>query len=420
MTRSSRGRRRAKPTGTGSAPPPRATGEGSARSEPPAREGSARSEPSTREGSERSERATRDGSARSEPPARDGAASLPSAHAGSAGAAREARGLRRLVGGLRGAFAAWVTFWDRREPATSLALVRILVAVVLLGDLVQAYAYGLVEAIWGPPPEGLGWGGQGNNAPLAARWLGASADTAWIVWGTGVISALTLAAGAASRVSAFVLAFTWAQLGLLAPDSDRGIDFLLRGVLLILALSPCGARWSIDAWLRRRIGRPFPDLVPAWPRYLLFLQLIWCYFSAGHNKTDKAWGPLENFAALGNILTDPHFARFDPAWVAPGYPLLQLATASTMLFELGSPLMILLTYWSATAERPGQLRRWANRLRLRWLWIATGVGFHVGIAVTMRLGIFPWGLLALYPVLFHPDELSRAGAWLRSRLRRGA
>ena len=36
------------------------------------------------------------------------------------------------------------------------------------------------------------------------------------------------------------------------------------------------------------------------------------------------------------------------------------------------------------------------------MWIATGVVFHLGIAMTLKLGIFPWGMLALYPVLFAP------------------
>ncbi|HWM86966.1 MAG TPA: HTTM domain-containing protein, partial [Kofleriaceae bacterium] len=294
---------------------------------------------------------------------------------------------------------AWIELWDRREPPTIQALVRILVAIVLLSDLLQARSYGLVEAIWGPPPDGLAWGSQGPGAAAAARWFGASIDTAWLLWWTAALSAICMIAGFATRLSVLVLALSWAQLGYFAPDSDRGIDFMLRAVLLVLVFSHCHACWSVDAWLRRRIGRPFPAQVPAWPRYLLFAQVCWIYFSAGHNKSDKAWGPIDNFTALANILTDPHFARFDPAWVDPFFPMLQLSALATMVFELSAPLMILFTYWYATRERPGRLRRISNLLRLRWLWIITGVGFHIGIALMMRLGIFPWGMMALYPVL---------------------
>jgi hypothetical protein len=81
--------------------------------------------------------------------------------------------------------------------------------------------------------------------------------------------------------------------------------------------------------------------------------------------------------------------------------------------------MILLTWWHSTRDRPGRLRRLSNFLRMRWVWMLTGLSFHVGIAVTMRLGIFPWGMIALYPALLRPDEITRAIAWLQSRIPRG-
>ena len=104
-------------------------------------------------------------------------------------------------------------------------------------------------------------------------------------------------------------------------------------------------------------------------------------------------------------------------WVPSIYELTQAATLATMLFELGAPVMIVLTYLHATRDRGGRLR-WINKLRLRWIWIATGVGFHLGIAVTLRLGIFPWGMLSIYPVLFHPSEITCAEAKVTALWRR--
>ena len=343
-----------------------------------------------------------------------GAADEVSAPGDAIGAGRARPRRNRLVRPL----AWWVALWDGREPPTALALVRILVATVLLGDLLQALVYGLVPTVWGPPPEGLAWGGVGINGSAIGRWLGPSTETGWLLWGGTVVIALCVIFGVLTRISCILLALAWAQLGWMSPDSDRGIDFMLRAVLMVLACSGCHARWSVDAWVRRKLRRPFPALVPSWPRYLLFLQLIWIYFSAGHNKSDGAWGPLEGYSALARILTDPHFARFPATWIQWFYPLLQIGTGLTMVFELGSVLMLPLTYWSATRDRPGFLRKWANKLRLRWGWIILGVQFHIGIGVMMRLGIFPWGMLALFPVLFHPEELVRAETWIRSRLPR--
>jgi hypothetical protein len=93
-----------------------------------------------------------------------------------------------------------------------------------------------------------------------------------------------------------------------------------------------------------------------------------------------------------------------------------------MAFEYSSPIIVLLIYWWRTPERPGRLRRFANRYRVRWAWMALGTSFHLGIAVTMRLGIFPFGILALYPLLVHPDEWAALrdrrripAAWIRKQ-----
>jgi len=312
---------------------------------------------------------------------------------------------------MRGLWAAWVELWDRREPATAQVLVRIGVGLCALFDLLQVRWLGLVQAVWAAPPLGMAYGG--SDAHWATRWLGASAGTAELLWWAAVIAIAAFTIGLATRAAGLVFVLVYAQMAHLAPDSDRGIDITLRVAIGILVLSSCHARWSVDAWIRRRLGRPFPDLVPAWPRLLLFAQLIWIYFSGGHNKVGPEWGPIGHFSALANVMSDPAFSRFAPDWVPSVYPLTQIATASVMAFEWGAPLMIPLTWFHATADRPGRLRRICNRLRLRWAWLAIGVGFHLGIAVVMRLGIFPWGMLAIYPVLLHPGELVAAEAWLR-------
>jgi hypothetical protein len=318
--------------------------------------------------------------------------------------------VRRLGRNVQGAFGAWVELWDRREPPTALALVRILVAVVLLGDFLTVLQLGLVEALWSPPPEGFI---NARALPWFVEQVGAGPDMAWGLWAAEVAALVGMLTGTLTRVSCVAFVLVSAQLAELSPDGDRGIDTILRLVVSILAFSQSHARWSVDAWIRRRIGRPFSALVPAWPRILIFVQVIWIYFSSGHNKAPYEWGPAGRFTALGNTLSDPHFARWNPAWYQPIYPITQLATATTMLFELGAPLILLLTYYAATPDRPGRARRWANKLHVRWLWIGLGVVFHLGIAIAMQLGIFAWGMLALYPALLLPEELARAEAWLR-------
>jgi hypothetical protein len=224
-----------------------------------------------------------------------------------------------------------------------------------------------------------------------------------------------LALGMATRVSGLALALLLAELARFAPNGDRGVDVLMRIAVPILALSGSHSRWSVDAWLRRLRSKPPVVQVTAWPRYLLFAQLVWVYSSAAQNRYDSAWWPTGHFSALGTLLCDPHFARFDSGWVAALYPLTQVATASTMMFEGGSPLILLWTWLDRTPKQGGKLGERVRRFKVRWLWLAFGVMLHLGIALTMRLGIFSFGVLALYPVLVHPSELGAAWAWLRRR-----
>ena len=305
------------------------------------------------------------------------------------------------------AWRAWVTFWDRREPPTALALVRILVALALLGDYLWIWHVGLIDPLWSRSPDGFatayhGW----------ADTLGIGAHGLWAI-ATGALVLVLL--GAATPLACLGFVVVSAQQSMIAPNSESAIDILMRIVFVILALSRCNARWSIDAWIARRIGRPMPALVPAWPRQLLLFQMLWMYFSAGQNKSSHAWDPLGGFTALRYALLDPHNGRLAPGFVHAIDPLTRVATALTIVFELSALLYLLWLYYAATADRPGRLRRAANRARLRWIWFSLYLAFEVGIAVGLKLGAFPYGMLALFPVLLLPDEVARLVDWLAAR-----
>ena len=296
---------------------------------------------------------------------------------------------------IRRAWNAWVDLLDRKEPPTALAMVRIGLSFVLLVDYLNVWRAGLVGPIWSAPPNGFAIGHAAFDLP------------AMTLWTIAVVALVAIVLGAATRVACLAFVFAASQLSALTPNSESGLDMLARVVFVVLALSRCNARWSIDAMLARRLGRTVPDEIPAWPRYLLLFQLVWMYFSGGQNKSSDVWGPMGGFTALANALTEPHAARFDPAWVGVIYPLTRVATALTMVFELGAPLYLLAYYYAATADRAGKLRAWFNRWRVRWIWIGLGISFELGIAFGLRLGVFPWGMLAIYPVLLRPGELRR-------------
>lgn len=304
----------------------------------------------------------------------------------------------------------WVALMDRREPATALALVRIFAALVLLGDYLWIAHVGLIDPLWSRFPTGF--------ALPHAGWAHSLGIGAFGLWTIATAALVCILFGAATRVACVVFVIASAQQAAIAPETESAIDGLMRIVLLVLALSRCNARWSLDAWLWRRLGRPMPALVPAWPRYVLLFQLLWVYFSGGINKSSHEWDPLGGFTALAHALMDPHNGRLDPSLIATLYPLTRVATALTITFELTAPLYLLWLYFAATPERPGRLRRFVNRLRLRWIWLSLYVGFELGIAIGLKLGAFPYGMLALAPVLLFPDELERLVARIARRVQR--
>jgi hypothetical protein len=294
----------------------------------------------------------------------------------------------------------WVALMNRRESPGALALVRIAASLVLLADMLWVRHVYLIAPLWSPPPAGFGTGYAGWSASFGLDAQG--------LWWAATIPLVLVALGLATRPACLVFAFVSAELAAIAPYAESAIDPLMRIVFVILALSRCNARWSIDAVLARRRGSPPPTLIPAWPRYLILLQLVWVYFSSGINKSSADWGPHGGFTALAHAMMDPHNGRLDPELVVSLYPVTQLATALTMLFELTAVAYLGLLYFAATPERPGRLRAWCNRWRLRWVWLCLGIAFEVGIAATLKLGAFPFGMLALFPVLLLPGEVDRA------------
>lgn len=315
----------------------------------------------------------------------------------------------------------WVGLWDRREQPHVLALVRIGVGAVLLWDFLEAAWLGIVPTLWGPDtlgglpanilsrdplPELYGWFPQTMDTPVVAYWL--------------LIGSLVLfTCGAGTRVSGLVALLIYAQLSRVLPLGDRGIDLMLRNVMLVLLFSRCGATLSLDARLRTGSWWGTGEDVPAWPRHLLILQLVVMYFFAGIQKTALAWTPLGGYSALYIILQDPHIARIPFAWLEDVYPLTQASTATTHIWEISAPLMLVAYHLRATADRGGRLRAFVQRWKPHWWWIGVGVLLHLGIALTMNLGIFPWAMLVLYPLWFHPDELRKWTASGRTLARGG-
>jgi hypothetical protein len=252
----------------------------------------------------------------------------------------------------------------------------------------------------------------GGLRQLPPRWLdtfgGATPTNIRAIETTVVVSAFLMAAGVYTRFSTLLV---WAGFRFLADlnsQSGGSYDELLKDELFLLLLSAAGNALSFDARFRGKTGD-----VPAWPRWALVFQLVLVYWSTGMQKVSAGWVPGGDLDALWYILQQPTWQRAPMEWLAPYFPLTQVATAASWWFEQLSPTLLLAMYYRETRTRPGWLRAQFNRIDVRFWYLFVGVGMHAGIETSMEVGAFSTAMVALYACCFHPDEWKRLATRLR-------
>lgn len=276
---------------------------------------------------------------------------------------------------MRARWQRFVAWCHRDADVRPLALIRVFVALCIAGDLAQAGWLGVVRVLWTPATEG-GVAPASPPAYVVDSLLGVDAAPV-ALWAVTLLASLCVAVGVWTRPALLVTLIAYAQLGHLDGVADRGIDRLLRTVLLVLLFSESDRRYALT-------GRSRVDTTAAWPLDLVRWLLFLVYMSAGVGKilgNGPAWVGLTEWPALYRVLTDPLAAYLDPvAWQGWWWPF-TLGSIATLVVECSAFLV---------------LTRWA-----RW-WAVCAAPIHIGIAATMKLGMFSYGMLALYPALLAP------------------
>jgi hypothetical protein len=224
-----------------------------------------------------------------------------------------------------------------------------------------------------------------------------------------LVTAVTLGVGFFTRTSALLFVLLSAQSSILNDAGDRGIDRAIRIVILILAFSAAGRAYSVDARIASGSFRGDGALEPAWPRFLVLGQLVIMYTSAGLSKSATLWLPWGGHAALYVILNEPIYATRDFGFLEHPvlYFLTQMGTLSSRTWELLAPVVLFAAYYRRTPDGPGRLRAFMNRYRIRDIYVVFGVAFHLLLVFTLKLGIFPFAMLAFFPAFFRPEEIER-------------
>ena len=297
--------------------------------------------------------------------------------------------LRRLVASLD-------ELLGREVSMRALALLRVAAGVAVLLHLrpfladaldgrIYRDAFYEPYAAWYPelPPD----------AYVALLWLAAAA-------------AVAMSLGVLTRVmTAMTFAIVAYNLFLSTTHFHNNRAYLVI-VLGVLAVAPCGRELSVDAWLRRRRGRPALDSsAPAWPLWLLRFECAAVYAASGVSKlVDPDW--------FGGTVTWQRVTRARDtleAWPLPDWAVSLLTDRS---FHTGAAKLVVLT------ELFIALGLWWRGTRYAAVWVA--VGFHVGIELSAPVQVFSFLGIAVLVIWAVPSTRDRVLRIDPARRRLGA
>jgi len=280
---------------------------------------------------------------------------------------------------------AWNAFWFAPVSARPLGAFRVVVGLCTLGHvglLALDSDFWLSDAglLVGDDSRTIA----GPLRPSLLHWL-QDPTSVRMVLAAAAAAALALTLGWRTRIAGFVLYPLILSIHQRNLASNCGPDNLLLIMLFYLALSPCGAAYSLDARrATRRRGSPAEPLIVPWAVRLIQLHMCLIYLDTAVLKCNGAtW---LNGTAMHFVLHNVEFTRFDLTSVTEYPVLINLMSHGALLLEFCLAFLL----WSKAA-RP---------------WVAlAGVALHAGVMVTINVPLFGELMTACYLTFLTPPEL---------------
>lgn len=153
----------------------------------------------------------------------------------------------------------WNNFWFQKDSPRTVSMLRIVAGVVAL---IYAFSFTSELAIWFSDGGVLPYGrtmrltGADDPANQVLYWsvfyFANSQLSLYVLHTIGLISILLFTVGFRTRIAAVVATVFVLSYAERAPMLTGLVEPLLCPVMLYLCLAPCGAYFSVDAWLRDR------------------------------------------------------------------------------------------------------------------------------------------------------------------------
>ena len=229
------------------------------------------------------------------------------------------------------------------------------------------------------------------HQPYAA-WYPEAPDAVYVglLWLAGA-AAVAMSLGLLTRLATATTFAIVAWNAFLSTTHFHNNRAYLLIVLGVLALAPCGRELSVDAWLRRRRGRPALDpSAPAWPLWLLRFECAAVYGASGLSKlVDPDW--------FGGTVTWQRVVRArDELGALPDWAVSLLTDRG---FQTGAAKFIVLT------ELFIALGLWWRGTRYAAVWVA--VVFHVSIEASASVQVFSFLAIAVLVIWAVPSTRDR-------------
>ena len=266
----------------------------------------------------------------------------------------------------------------------SLALFRIGVALVILADLVsRAKNLAVFYTDAGVLPRELIKESESIWRFLSIHLLDGSLYFEAALFVIAGIVALALLVGYRTKWATIISWFLLASLQARNPLIHNGGDTLLYFLIFWGMFLPLGARYSLDS-LRSVSKKKAPARVFSGGSVALFLQITMVYWFAIIQKTGSEW--VSEGTAVYYALTNIAFATpLGNVLLFSFQPLLKILNYFAVVIQIVGPAMLLFPFFI------GPLRTAA---------VLLFIIFHTGLALTMKLDLFPLtNIVAVIPFL---------------------
>lgn len=267
----------------------------------------------------------------------------------------------------------------------SLAIFRIALGLLIIGDLLYRWST-LTEMLTG---EGF-YDGQlsreyyrtelGENwfqYVWSLYWISDSPEFAMALFAVAAVAAVLLVVGKWTRLATVVSWLLIVSLHVRNPLITTSGDFVFKMILFWSMFLPLGKRWSLDSRKQSTKGESHFSIASI----AFIVQLFIIYFFPGIAKWNDIW--LSGDAMWFVLRLDIYITEFGRAMLS--YP--KLLTAVSWL------TLVAEVVWIWTLFSP-----WFNGT-FRLINMAIFWMFHIGIGLSLTIGLFPWICMAAWLAL---------------------